>query len=317
MKTFSKEKIVFFHEGTLNGKAGAYAAYKVLQDTAQFEGIDYSTLDKLHEYDLYGKTVYVIGLSIAAKHLDPVCFSARKVIFIDHHKSTVNIIEDIPYSSRDKFQLLHNARRASCCLSWAHFIPDKPMPELYLAIEDIEMNNEPPRVHNSFYICSGLGIYPDFFSLTSFFQSNLDCLKPGESLNRLISSGLNNHKFLESLVKTYVSKASYYEILNKRLPVLNIPKTFVSSCLNELASKAGVALSYTDSGNSRYWSIRTHPESKMDAGKISALLEGGGSTNMGGFVTTTKVTPEDLSRMFRQALSENVNKDIILIQEDT
>jgi hypothetical protein len=317
MKTFSKEKIVFFHEGTLSGKAGAYAAFKALQGTAQFEGIDYSTLGKIHEYDLSEKIVYIIGLSIALKHLDHISFSAKKIVYIDHyHKGTSNLLSTLPARSRQKFEVVQSERRAGCCLAWKYFVEDKPIPDLYLAIEDIEMSRKPPQIYNSFYICSGLNVYPDFVSLTSFFQNNLNTLRSGENLSKLIASGQNNHKFLESLVKNYLTKACYYEILNNIIPVLNIPKTFGPRCLEELASKAGMAMSYTDSANQRYWSLRTHPDSNLDSGKISSLLGGGGSGHTGGFVTSIKVTPEDLNILFKQALSESVNKDILLIEEE-
>ena len=32
MKSITKEIVVFFHEGTLNGKAGAYAAWQIYRD---------------------------------------------------------------------------------------------------------------------------------------------------------------------------------------------------------------------------------------------------------------------------------------------
>lgn len=315
MKTISKDTVVFFHEGTLNGKAGAYAAWQTHQEHAHFEGIDYSTLENLHLYDLTDKTVYIIGLSIASKHLDPIMYSASKIIFIDHHKTSMNIQNEIPDVAQDKFQLIHSTTRASCCLSWKHFVDERPVPELFLAIEDMEMRSQNPRVLNSLFICTGLSVHFDFISLNTFFQNNLERLKDSEAIGRLINDGRAYFRFVESLVHSYVNKASFFDMIDKQVPVLNIPKTFVTPCLNILCSKAGIALSYIDSENKRFWSIRTHQSSKLDASRIAGLLDGGGSTHVGGFTTSTSVTPEELAKKFRQALSETVNKDIIKISE--
>ena len=68
-----------------------------------------------------------------------------------------------------------------------------------------------------------------------------------------------------------------------------------------------MAISYVDSGQKRFWSVRTSRRSRLDAGKISMLMEGGGSLNVGGFTTTTKVVPDDLNSIIKNRMSKSVN----------
>ena len=308
MKKLNKEIVVFFHDGTLNGRAGAYAACKIHQHAAHYEGIDYANLDRFHEFDLTGKTVYVIGLSIARNHIDTVIYSAESLIFIDHHPSTKHLCDNLSKKDRENVTLIHSTERASCCLAWSHFVGDEPVPQLFLAIEDVTMNKGAAgRVPNSNYICMGLSVYGDFISMTSFFQTNLARSKNSESIAKLISEGHHYFKFMESLVKSYISRCDYFELLDMQVPVLNIPKTFADSCLEPLCEKAGMAISYVDSGQKRFWSVRTSRRSRLDAGKVAMLMEGGGSLNVGGFTTTTKVVPDDLNNIIKNRMSKSVN----------
>ena len=319
MRKLNKEIIVFFHEGTLNGKAGAYAAWKIFQNSAHYEGVDYCTLENLHTYDVSGKTVYIIGLSIAMRNLDTLVYSADKVYFIDHHPGTKNIAESFDPSIRKKLEVIHSSNRASCCLAWSHFVDDQPVPQLFLAIEDMQVRQSNPTVPNSYFICMGLSVHFDFISLNTFFQNNLERLRNTESVAKLINDGHHYYKFIESLVNSYNNRAEYYDILDKQVPILNIPKTFVEGCLTILASKCGIALSYTDTGNKRYWSVRTLPESKLHAGKISELMEGGGSLYVGGFTTSTKILPDDLQELFKTRMTESVNskKSIRITEQES
>jgi nanoRNase/pAp phosphatase (c-di-AMP/oligoRNAs hydrolase) len=314
MKTLENERVIFFHEGTLNGKAGAYAAWKIYGQKATYEGLDYSTLDMLSKYDLTGKTVYLIGLSIATKNIAHCVYNADKVVFIDHHESTKNIKDELGTANADKLEVIHSTTRASCCIAWSYFIDDMPVPPLYLAIEDMEIRPTNPHTPNAYYICTALSIHFDFASLTSYFQSNLEKVKDTDTTARLINDGHHYYKLMESLVGSYVNKAEYYEILDTQVPILNIPKTFTTPCLTHLAKKAGFAMSYVDCGNKRYWSLRSTDQSNLDSGKIAAILEGGGSTHVGGFVTSISVLPSDLNQLLKKALSENVNRDTIKIR---
>lgn len=316
MKKLSKETIVFFHEGTLNGKAGAYAAWKVLRDDAHYEGVDYCTLDSLHEYDVTGKRVYLIGLAIAQRNIEHLVYAAKSVIFIDHHPSTSSLDEFFE-DHKDKFKLIHSTARASCCLSWSHFLEGIPVPRLYLAIEDMQVRPKEPTIPNAYYICIGLSIYFDFISLNTYFKNNLETVS-SESMSNLITDGMHYFRFMESLVNSYVSRSVYEDILDRQVPVLNIPKTFVDGCLGILASKNALAFSYTDIGDSRYWSVRVSKESKLDAGKICSMVGGGGSRYNGGFTTHTRILPSDLSDLFKSQRPETVNirKDI-RVSEDS
>lgn len=312
MKSITKQIVVFFHEGTLNGKAAAYAAWSIYRDKALFEGIDYSTLDSLNSYNFTGKTVYILGLSISVKHLDPILYSAEKVVFIDHHETSLELTNQISEKVKHKFELIHSVRRASCCLAWKHFVDERPVPELFLAIEDLEIRPDAPRVLNSLFICTGLSVYFDFISITAFFQNNLERVRDSETIGRLINDGRAYYKYTETLVNSYVSSATFFDMLGKQVPVLNTPKTFVTPCLSVLSQKAGIAMSYIDAGKKRFWSIRTHKDSDLNAGKIASLLDGGGSSHVGGFTTEIEVTPRELARILRQTMSETVNRDSIL-----
>lgn len=315
MQKLSKDTVIFYHEGTLNGRAAAYAAWRRLQHSAHYEGIDYSSLDRFQDYDLTGKVIYILGLSIARKHIDNALYVAKRVVFIDHHPSTRAVFDPIA-KQHDNVELIHTQDRASCCLTWSHFVEDEPVSQFFLAIEDVLFNRNPPKVPNSTFICMGLSVYSDFVSLNSFFQNTLNRnLLSG--MSDLISEGHHYNKLINSLVNSYNDKAEYYEILDRQVPILNIPKTFVDPCLIKLSETTGVAISYVDSGAKRFWSIRTTLKSNLNAGKISQLMEGGGSTTVGGFTTNTKILPEDLDRLMKSFQKDKSTMDYVKIHSGT
>ena len=124
-----KKIAVCYHSGCLDGFSGAYAAWKIFGNQA-----DYFPLEHQEEVPrgLRNKKAYFIDFCYPAPVMKKVIAANREVIVLDHHESQVNAIK---LASEYRYTTDHSG----CVIAWHYFHPKKKIPLFFRIIEDNDL----------------------------------------------------------------------------------------------------------------------------------------------------------------------------------
>ena len=119
-----KKGLVFYHADGSDGVGAAWAAWKVLQDTADYVPIKYS--DPIPPREMVeGKVVYILDFSFKPAALQAAWDSAPlRVITLDHHKSMAENYDGWGVSRRVIGSGWYKEKRLNNCLYSARYEPD-------------------------------------------------------------------------------------------------------------------------------------------------------------------------------------------------
>jgi len=92
---YEKDQIVVFHHDDSDGKLGGHLVYEALAlvDTKRFICCNYSTKMPDHSAVKYGDVVFIVDYCIPMEQLATILLRAKLVIFMDHHKTALNMVD--------------------------------------------------------------------------------------------------------------------------------------------------------------------------------------------------------------------------------
>lgn len=93
--------------------------------------------------DFEGKSVLFVDIAPMREYLLALLPVAEKVTIIDHHATTLELVD----IQDEKFELVHNERKAASELVWEHFHPDRPVPWFITVIADRDLFRQAPDTY--------------------------------------------------------------------------------------------------------------------------------------------------------------------------
>jgi len=124
--------MVIYHGNCNDGFGSAFSAYMFFSENFPNKKIDYYPASLYQKPpDVKGRNVVICDFSYKYNVLQQMIGEANKLIILDHHKSAMEDLKNIPDCNK-VFRMDHSG----AYITWRYFHFDKPIPKLILYIED-------------------------------------------------------------------------------------------------------------------------------------------------------------------------------------
>jgi hypothetical protein len=283
--------LVIYNAHTLDGQAGALAAYYKIGKHSEFMAFDYGKLSVMDYFikGTYLKVLYVIGLHLTANDIARLCQYAQTICYIDH----VNV--ELPETIKNKVKIINIPNRCTCVTAWAHFMPTQMIPQMFHIIEDVVLGKN--EITNSRSAYEGLR-YRLLQCEENAFIMNMQAFLQNDP-TELIMDGLHVGSMFKVIASNLAGNHSKSSLLNRAVACINAPKLFgYSICHNLMQKGYDYVLLYSDCCNQSYvyrsWTIAAKKDLKVDAAKIALLFNGFGTERFAGFTTTSILRDHDI-----------------------
>lgn len=270
-KLNKKNILVLYHANCMDGYAAAWAAWKKLGNTAQYQAVRHNTpIPKF----LDGAVLYIVDFCYPIEALVLASQRASKIVVLDHHISAQKELEAYQKKSTIPSNLEINfvQNHSGCMIVWQYFQGEVEPPTLLLHIEDHDLwLHQLPKTEA---ICKALYLrLPVHFS--AFEKIKLPTLQR-EGAVLVKQQELNVSRLL---------KASHSVSLNnKKGLAVNAPSMFASDLGHELAEKSGTfGLTYYYHGKRQCYECGLRSIGDFDVSELAYKFGGGGHKNAAGF----------------------------------
>lgn len=256
--------LVIYHNPCPDGFGAALAAWLYFGDTADYLG---ACPGKLPDVEYSGREVYFLDISFPRTQIEEVYRIARAVTIIDHHATAEKELSDLP-------GVIIDNTHSGAYLSWIHFHPDKPVPELLLYIEDRDLYrwSYPESMDILTYVDTLPYDFDTWKTLLELSQAQIETYREQGAIMR--------KKYI-SLVKQVASSAESVSLDGVAGHRLNCPGVFVSAIGNHLCKLSGTfAMLWRIEKGQIKVSLRSVG---MDVGAIAERYGGGGHRKAAGF----------------------------------
>ncbi len=261
-----QDKVVIYHGNCWDGFSGAWIAHKKFGNEAFYYGMNYSMDIPLW---LKGKEVYFIDFCFSKEKMDQVVRDNKKVIVIDHHLSTQEVVKSM---SEYVFDVDH----CGSVLAWKYFFKDEQIPKILEYIEDGDIWVW--KQENSKEILAVLDIYDFTFDNWDNLMVRLEDEKQREEM---IKQGQNILEYQESTIKRLAKYADEAIIEGERALVINSP--ILTSELGHMLAQKGIHIGIVWYQVGRTIIVSLRGDGMIDVSLIAKKYGGGGHHNASGF----------------------------------
>lgn len=259
--------ICIYHGNCADGFGAAWVVRKALNEQVFFHGATYQETPPC----VTGEDVVMVDFSYKRPVLLEMAALAETILIIDHHKTAQEDLVDLPSNVSTVFDM----SRSGAMLTWEHYFPFQPAPQLLKHIEDRDLWKF--ALPGTREIQAALFSYPYDFIVWDTFMA-LD-----DDLDRLHCEGAaierKHFKDIRELLKVTTREMS---IGGHRVPVANLPYTFSSDAGHDLAKGAPFGACYWDTPEGRVFSLRSNADG-LDVSEIAKHYGGGGHRNAARF----------------------------------
>jgi oligoribonuclease NrnB/cAMP/cGMP phosphodiesterase (DHH superfamily) len=263
------KNICIWHANCLDGFGSATVVKLALNDCDFFEGI-YGNPPP----DVKDKHVIMVDFSYHREVVEAMLEDCASIIIIDHHKTAIDRLSTLMHPKLTK---LFDQKHSGAVLTWKTFFAGKPVPPILQHIQDRDLwRFELPWTRE---ICASL--YSHEFDFDQWLKFDIEILRvEGIALCR------NQDKRVKQLVG---SKERWMVIGGQSVPVRNCGVEYASDVGHALAQGQSFAACYSDTSDSRVFSLRSDDQG-MDVALVAEKYEGGGHKHAAGFtVPLTKL----------------------------
>lgn len=252
---------ILYHADCADGFGAAYAAWKVLQDRAQYLPVSHGDPAPALPEDA---KVAIVDFSYKRETILEIQKSVADLKILDHHATAQTELEGLPFAEFDM-------DKSGARMAWEYWHPQAALPELLAYIEDKDLWLW--RLEQSPEVTIALHSYPMNFEVWDRLQ--VDHLKlEGVALLRL----------QEQIVAQAVTRARLQDVFGYSVPVVNATE-FRSEIANRLCSlhpECPFAAAYHfDKSGDPCWSLRSIGD--FDVAELARQAGGGGHKNASGF----------------------------------
>lgn len=253
-----------YHGNCADGFGAAWVVRKALGDIGFYPG-------KYQEPppDATGNDVVMVDFSYKRPVLLNLAERANSILVIDHHKTAMEDLIDLPPNVTAIFDMEHSG----AMLTWEYFFPGQEPPALLRHIEDRDLWRF--ALPNTRQIQANLFSYPYDFRVwdTLMAEAPETLAAEGEAIERKHFKDLR--ELLDVTTRDMV-------IGGHRVPVANLPYTMSSDAGHALATRRPFAACYWDTPEGRVFSLRSNNDG-IDVSEVAKQYGGGGHTKAAGF----------------------------------
>lgn len=273
--------LVIYHAPCTDGFTAAWACHKAHPD---WEFHPQSHGDPFKIMDAYNRDVYLLDFCFPRQDMISLACVAASITVLDHHKTAVQNMADFDAVLRDlkldiPVNLIFDMARSGAMMSWEHFHPGEPAPQMVRHVQDRDLWNF--EIEGTKEVHAAMSAYAQTFE-------NWDLIERTHS-SVLVSDGMAILRRHERAVETLIEEGLHHiEMAGELIPVVNAPPMYASDIGHALAQNAPFAATYYDAkGGARWWSLRSRKDGGADVSEIAKRYGGGGHHNAAGFQTKT------------------------------
>ena len=279
MSDQNKITLCIYHGNCADGFGAAWVVRKALGSDVEFHSAHYGEPAP----NVAGKNVIIVDFSYKYDVLVAMAEKAESVLVIDHHKTAMDDLRDVPAAelhyeahqrnSIGKLHALFDMNQSGASLTWDFFFPRHQRPDLINHIADRDLWQF--KLPGTREIMADLFSYPqDFATWDLLFADDINALRlDGVAINR------QHQKTVADLVRTTKRRML---IGGHDVPVANLPYMFASDAGHLMAEGEFFSGSYFDTPEGRTFSLRS-TDAGMDVSEIAKQYGGGGHRNAAGF----------------------------------
>lgn len=266
--------MVIYHNPCADGTGSAYSAWKYLSNKYPEREVTYfPTNHGKPPPDVTGKNVLICDFSYKKNYLNDMIKSANNLLIIDHHKTAVKELEDIP----DKYKIF-DMDHSGAMLTWEYFYPTEPAPLMISYIQDRDIwTNKLPYVNEYaswfFTLPHEFEEYDKYFD-DKVFQQMLETKGVG-----MVEKDKHNINQVSPFASVKFQKIgdTYLFIVYLNTTILKSEVGNVIITENKYADFS-VVYNINDYNDTTSFSFRS-TNKNYDASKIASYLGGGGHRN--------------------------------------
>ena len=220
--------------------------------------------------DVAGREVLLVDFSYKREELLRLAAQARRLVVLDHHRSAVEALVDLPANVQTVFDL----DKSGAMLAWEYFHAAAP-PPLIRHIQDRDLWRF--ALPGTREIQAALMSYPADFALWAGFLHD-----PG-ALARLVTEGTVLERQRRTDLATLLPRCQRrLTIGGLAVPVANLPPALASDAGHLMSQGEPFAACYVDGPDGRRFSLRSAPDG-LDVARIAEQYGGGGHPHAAGF----------------------------------
>ena len=280
MLNTARPDICIYHAACPDGFGAALAVWMRFGDAVQYLPASYTDQPP----DVTDQHVVIVDFSYPEKVLRAMATSAASITVIDHHKTAIENLADVPEAGLTWDEHIpigwgkrFDLGRSGAVLAWDFFHSPKPAPRLFLHIQDRDLWKH--HLAGTHEIHAFLSSLPYAFPYWEQVMFRLE--RPGDELVQTGAAILRSHK--KTLHELLALTRRTMRIGGVVVPVANLPYQFASEAGDIMSRDAPFAATYFDKANTRQFSLRSRRPDGVDVSKIARLYGGGGHHNAAGF----------------------------------
>lgn len=263
--------LCIYHHGCADGIAAAWVVrehFAKSETAVEFHPGIYGEAPP----DVTGRDVILVDFSYKRPALLQMAEQAKSLLIIDHHKSAMKDLVELPPSIELDFGL----DNSGAMLTWEHYNPGRPAPLLIQHIEDRDLWRF--NLSQTREIVAAVYSYP--LTLSTFddmiTRGILPLIAEGTTLIRKQQSDIT------AILRDATRQMRFGDYV---VPAANVPWMYASDVAHALGKGQPFAVTYYDDAEGRRFSLRSHPDG-VDVSLIAEALGGGGHQHAAGFRMT-------------------------------
>lgn len=134
------KSLVIYHASCADGFGAAFAAWLKFGDDAEYLPMQYGKNDVFKIPPWTARDVYILDFSLPRDYMDKIFSEAKRVVWLDHHKSAFEMWcdEERTYTKHeDKYHtIILDNNKSGAMLAWEYFHPGTEVPMLIKHIDD-------------------------------------------------------------------------------------------------------------------------------------------------------------------------------------
>lgn len=261
------EKLVLYHADCLDGFGGAYAAWKVFGNDAEYRPVKHG---EPAPENVSGKEVFIIDFSYPKETLQNIEQQAGRLVVLDHHISAKEAVENV---SEHVFEL----EKSGAVLAWEFFHPDTKVPRLLEYIQDGDLGRHelPHATEISAFKATFSFSFEAWDKLRAQFEDD-------ETFKTLVEKGSAYAEYADHLIQDITKSATLVSFEGYEVYAVTAPRILRSRVGNVLANMhAPFAIVWYQNGNKIHFSLRG--DGSIDLTQIAEKHGGGGHKSAASF----------------------------------
>ena len=265
---------VIYHANCTDGFGSAFSAWKLLGNRAEYHACKHGTPPP----DVKGKIVVILDFSFNNATTKKMIEDAEALLVIDHHKSAMVELHDIPNT---KFDMT----KSGAMLSWEFFHPGKEAPKFVSYIQDRDLWKWELPYSKEFAAA---------FDMVPFEFEEFEKYEDDSVFDDAVKRGSYILAYSKTVVKKVCEKASARKLDGKDVLVVNASH-WMSEIGNRLAPDCDVAMIwyYDHADRLIKVSLRSFHDT-VDVSEVAKKFKGGGHKKAAGFTLPGDANVDDI-----------------------